>query len=58
MTERFLTIREVAEELRVSRMTIYRLVHEGELESQRISKRTIRISKSALERYLKSQEED
>lgn len=50
---KFLTVREVAEALRVSKMTVYRLVGSGELESKRIG-RSFRIPEKALSRYLKA----
>ena len=33
---RFLTVAEVADEMRVSRMTVYRLVHSGEIPAVRV----------------------
>lgn len=44
---RFLTIAEVAELMRVSRMTVYRLVHSGELPAIRFG-RSYRIPESAV----------
>ena len=35
---RFLTVAEVAEMMRVSKMTVYRLVHSGELPAIRFAK--------------------
>lgn len=46
-----LTVGEVARSLRVSRMTIYRLVEDGHLESVRIG-RVIRIPETAVDAYL------
>jgi excisionase family DNA binding protein len=43
----FLTVTEVAARLRVSKMTIYRLVHAGELHALRIGD-SLRIPASAL----------
>ena len=51
--EQLLTITEVAVALRVSKMTIYRLVHAGELPSIRIG-RSIRVPAGALRTYLDS----
>lgn len=34
----FLTVAEVAQQLRVSTMTVYRLIHSGELAAARIGK--------------------
>lgn len=44
----FLTVAEVAEKLRVSRMTVYRLVHAGELPAMRVG-RSYRVVKSAVD---------
>jgi excisionase family DNA binding protein len=47
----FLTPREVAEALRVSDMTVYRLIKSGELRALRIGK-SFRISEEDFEAYL------
>jgi len=44
---RFLTVGEVAEMMRVSTMTVYRLVHSGELPAVRFG-RSFRIPESAV----------
>lgn len=44
---RFLTVAEVAEMMRVSNMTVYRLVHSGELPAVRFG-RSFRIPESAV----------
>jgi len=44
---RFLTVAEVADMMRVSRMTVYRLVHSGDLPAIRIGP-VYRIQESAL----------
>lgn len=44
---RFLTVAEVAEMMRVSTMTVYRLVHAGELPAIRFG-RSFRIPESAV----------
>lgn len=44
---RFLTVAEVAEMMRVSTMTVYRLVHSGELPAIRFG-RSYRIPESAV----------
>ncbi|WP_035782991.1 helix-turn-helix domain-containing protein [Arthrobacter sp. H14] len=46
-----LTVDEAAHMLRVSRMTVYRQIHSGELPSVRFG-RSIRIPASAIEAYL------
>ena len=45
---RFLTVAEVADMMRVSNMTVYRLVHAGELPAVRFG-RSYRIPESAVE---------
>jgi excisionase family DNA binding protein len=49
---RFLTVAEVASIMRVSKMTVYRLVHSGELEAIRVG-RSFRVPEQAVNRYLK-----
>lgn len=44
---RFLTVQEVADMMRVSNMTVYRLVHAGELPAIRFG-RSYRIPESAV----------
>ena len=51
----FLTVAEVATELRVSKMTVYRMVHDGVLESVNINKRSFRIRRADLDSYLRKQ---
>ncbi|MCB1250175.1 MAG: helix-turn-helix domain-containing protein [Acidimicrobiales bacterium] len=48
---RFLTVAEVATSLRVSTMTVYRLIKAGELSSVRVG-RSYRIPEGELDRYL------
>ena len=48
----FLTVAEVAEMMRVSKMTVYRLVHAGELPAVRVG-RSFRVHESAVDEYLK-----
>jgi excisionase family DNA binding protein len=49
---KFLTVAEVASIMRVSKMTVYRLVHSGELEAIRVG-RSFRVPEDAVNRYLK-----
>jgi excisionase family DNA binding protein len=49
----FLTVAEVAAMMRVSKMTVYRLVHGGELPAARVG-RSFRVPKAAVEDYLRS----
>lgn len=51
----FLTVQEVAEQLRVSYMTIYRLIEEKKLPATRVSKRALRIEKADLDKFLEGQ---
>lgn len=48
----YLTIAEVAESLRVSKMTVYRLVRAHALAAMRFGK-SYRISEKAVEEYLR-----
>ncbi len=47
----FLTVAEVADRMRVSKMTVYRLVHNGTLEAIRVG-RSFRVTEEAMEAYL------
>lgn len=49
----FLTVAEVAEIMRVSKMTVYRLVHAGELPAVRVG-RSFRVHESGVKAYLDS----
>jgi excisionase family DNA binding protein len=49
---RFLTVAEVAARMRVSKMTVYRLVHSGELEAVRVG-RSFRVPDDAVQEYLR-----
>ncbi|WP_163511875.1 helix-turn-helix domain-containing protein [Fodinicola acaciae] len=48
----FLTVAEVATLMRVSKMTVYRLVHSGELTAVRVG-RSFRVPENAVHEYLK-----
>ena len=50
---RFLTVAEVAEMMRVSNMTVYRLVHSGDLPAIRFG-RSFRIPESAVETLIQT----
>jgi excisionase family DNA binding protein len=50
---RYLTVEEVADVMRVSKMTVYRLLHSGELPGVRVG-RSFRVPQDALEGYLRS----
>ena len=49
---RFLTVAEVASMMRVSKMTVYRLVHNGELPAVRVG-RSFRVPEDAVHEYLR-----
>ncbi|MFC8047206.1 helix-turn-helix domain-containing protein [Nocardia sp. NPDC057353] len=49
----FLTVAEVAELMRVSKMTVYRLVHSGELPAVRVG-RSFRVHAKAVHEYLET----
>ena len=48
----FLTVAEVAAVMRVSKMTVYRLVHSGELPAIRVG-RSFRVPEQAVHDYLR-----
>jgi len=54
---RFLTVAEVAEIMRVSKMTVYRLVHAGELPAIRFG-RSYRVPESAVADALRTPNAD
>lgn len=50
---RFLTVAEVAALMRVSKMTVYRMVHAAELPAFRVG-RSFRVSEKAVDDYLRA----
>ncbi len=50
---KFLTVAEVAAVMRVSKMTVYRLVHSGDLPAVRVG-RSFRVSEKDVNDYLKN----
>ena len=48
---RFLTVAEVAELMRVSTMTVYRLIKEGDLPAVRVGK-SYRLREDDVDKYL------
>lgn len=48
---RFLTVAEVADLIRVSKMTVYRMVHAGEIPAVRVG-RSFRVPQAAVEELL------
>lgn len=49
---KFLTVAEVADVMRVSKMTVYRLVHNGDLPAVRVG-RSFRVPEEAVNDYLR-----
>ena len=49
----FLTVAEVAKRMRVSKMTVYRLVHAGELPAARVG-RSFRVAERDVHVYLEN----
>jgi excisionase family DNA binding protein len=49
---RFLTVAEVATVMRVSKMTVYRLVHAGELPAVRVG-RSFRVREDDVNEYMR-----
>lgn len=49
---KFLTVAEVAAIMRVSKMTVYRLVHSGDLTAIRVG-RSFRVPEQAVHDYLR-----
>ena len=49
---KFLTVAEVAAVMRVSKMTVYRMVHAGELPAVRVG-RSFRVPANAVHDYLR-----
>jgi excisionase family DNA binding protein len=50
---RFLTVAEVASVMRVSKMTVYRMVHSGDLPAVRVG-RSFRVPEKAVHDYLRA----
>lgn len=50
---KFLTVAEVAAVMRVSKMTVYRLVHSGELPAVRVG-RSFRVKDTDVDEYLRA----
>ncbi len=49
---KFLTVAEVAAVMRVSKMSVYRMIHSGELEAARFG-RSFRVPEKAVHDYLR-----
>ncbi len=50
---KFLTVAEVASVMRVSKMTVYRMVHAGDLPAVRVG-RSFRVPEKAVHDYLRN----
>ncbi|WP_026459503.1 helix-turn-helix domain-containing protein [Schaalia vaccimaxillae] len=50
-TPRFMTVAEVADIMRVSKMTVYRLIHSGEMPAIRVGK-SFRVPEAAVSQML------
>jgi excisionase family DNA binding protein len=50
---KFLTVAEVAAVMRVSKMTVYRMVHAGDLPAVRVG-RSFRVPEKAVHEYLRA----
>jgi excisionase family DNA binding protein len=55
LDDRLLTVREVASAMRVSNMTVYRLIRAGDLRAIQIGK-SYRIRESEVGRYLEDRQ--
>ncbi|MHA7181320.1 helix-turn-helix domain-containing protein [Arthrobacter sp. MDB2-24] len=53
MTMNLLTVAEIAAQMRVSKMTVYRLVQSGALHDIRFG-RSYRVPETAVQQYIKS----
>jgi excisionase family DNA binding protein len=49
---RYMTVNEVATQLRLHPVSIYRLIKSGELEAMRMGTRTLRVRPEAVEQLL------
>lgn len=54
---RFMTVNEVAEIMRVSKMTVYRLIHGGDMPAIRVGK-SFRVPESAVQQMIDAQISD
>ena len=52
-----LTIREVADKLRLGERTVYRLIESKRLKAIKVSRKAYRVSESELKKFLKKCEE-
>lgn len=52
----FYTVSEVARYLRVAPMTVYRMIHGGEIKARQINERVFRIPVKAFHEWLEANE--
>ena len=50
---RFMTVTEVADIMRVSKMTVYRLIHSGEMPAIRVGK-SVRVPEAAVAQMIQA----
>lgn len=50
---RFVTVAEVADLMRVSKMTVYRMIHSGEIPAVRVGK-SFRVPQSAVQQLIEA----
>jgi excisionase family DNA binding protein len=51
----YMTVSEVAEMLRVCRMSVYRWVNDGSLPAHRMGPKLVRIKREAVEAFMEAQ---
>lgn len=52
-TDRYMTVKEVADRLRVSKMTVYRLIKDGSLPAVRFG-RSFRVDRTEANDYIRN----
>lgn len=57
MSDTFLTVDEISKQMRVSKMTVYRLIHSGKLAAVQFG-RSFRVYESSYLAYLKETESE
>lgn len=55
MADELLTIEDLTKRLKITKMTVYKLIHDGKLKASRVGK-LFRVSEDSLAKYLKEQE--
>lgn len=54
MKDPVLTVSQISQDLKVCKMTVYRLIHAGELDAVKVG-RSYRVTQGALQRYLRKE---